>query len=239
MKTKGLLFIICIFVLAISACSAIVVKESRNLDSFNKIKVESGIDIYFSQQNSQRIEVEASDEIIKKIITEVIGDELIIKRENNKKGITFNRNSHRVKVYVFAPAINNVNLSGGSDFFAAKVKCEGSFKIQASGGSDVNIDQLAVSGSTDVSVSGGSDCRINDLDTKNCSFSASGGSDLDIHLVSADNASVSASGGSDIKLSGTASDVSVSTSGGSDVYVKNLNYNNIVTNKSGGSDIYQ
>lgn len=234
MKTKGLLFVIGLLFLNTIIGMATIIKETRKTDSFKNIKVESGIDVYFTQKNAQNIEVEASDNIIKDIITEIENETLVIKRM--KKNLQINK---KVKVYVSAPAINEVELSGGSDFQTDNLNCDNDLKIRASGGSDIHIGRLTVSATTDIGLSGGSDCEIKYLQTSRCNIAASGGSDSDIDLYVSEKISVAVSGGSDIKLSGKANDLSLNASGGSDIDVRKLTYSHIITNKSGGSDIYQ
>jgi hypothetical protein len=234
MKTKSLLsLVLFVTVFSVNGCSALVIKEARNTASFSKLQIESGIDVYFTQQNSPKIEVEADEDIIKKIITEVKGETLVIKRE---KGIQFKK-MKSVKVFVSAPLLNEIVSSGGSDFYADNLNCDNSFRITASGGSDIHISQLNVSRTTAVTISGGSDCEIKSLQTVNFQLVASGGSDSDIHLNASGNTSIVASGGSDVELSGKAANVTVSASGGSDVDIRKLTYGNLSSNKSGGSDI--
>jgi hypothetical protein len=241
MKTKKSVFflLLCTGILFSCTSTATTVKENRRVGSFKKISVTSGIDVYFTQENSQNIEVEANQEIINKVITRVDGETLVIEMERGGKSIFSLKNTKNIKMYVSAPAIGKVSISGGSDFYTDKLSCNDSFELSASGGADAHIGQLNVAKSTGISVSGGSDCSIKDLKTSNCNFSSSGGADLDITLEASGNVSVSASGGSDVQLSGQANMVSASASGGSDIDLRKLSFKNITSNKSGGSDIYQ
>jgi len=213
------------------------VKETRKVNSFSKISVSSGIDVYFTQSNTYKVEVEADSENIGKIITQTKGDVLVIKREegskwNKRKGVS-------LKVYVSAPDLYEISASGGSDFYSDEIKCGKSFNIDISGGSDIDIKKLIVSNLTDIDASGGSDCNINMLQTKDCNIDISGGSDIDINIDAKGKVNVGASGGSDLKLSGKVKHIDISCSGGSDADIRNLTYDTIESSKSGSSDIYK
>ncbi|MDR0866839.1 MAG: DUF2807 domain-containing protein [Candidatus Symbiothrix sp.] len=238
MKTKSLALLLIISAFFGISAMAQTVKETREVGSFRKISAGSAIDVYFAQSDSKSLRVEAENVDLKEIITKIEGETLVIKRESQKISWNLKKKKQVVKVYVSAPTLEEISISGASDFYADDLKSSKSFKISASGASDIHIGNLTVAETTGISSSGGADCNIKNLKTSNCSLSSSGGSDLNIGLEVSDNLSVSTSGGSDVKLSGKANQVSVSVSGGSDIYIKDLTYNQLDSKKSGGSDIH-
>lgn len=237
MKTKILSLVIILSALSTTYCMSAVVKETRTVGSFTKISASGGVDVYFTQSNSQKIEIEADEDLIKDIKTRVESGKLIIERE--KKNLSWGNNKKSMKVYVSAPAIEEVNISGGVDFYCEELKCNSGFKLNASGGADADITKLLVSKSTEILTSGGADIEIKNMETKDCILSASGGGDIDANIQASGNIEMNASGGADIKVSGQAKQVNANASGGSDINIRNLKYENIQSNKSGGSDIYK
>jgi hypothetical protein len=237
MKTKNLIVALIGTSLACTpVCIAeTVVTENRETEIFQNISAEEGIDVYFTQNDSRSVQVEADKEHIGKIITKIDGETLVIKWDGRKEQISGERT---LKVHVSAPELNEVSISRGVVFYAENLNCDQSFQIESSGKAIVHIENLTVDGMTTISTSGESDCNIKNLQTGECKLSASGGSDLNIGIKIFGKLSAAASGGSDIKLSGQAKNVSASASGGSDINVRKLTYEQIDTHKSGGSDIW-
>jgi hypothetical protein len=239
MRTKSLALLLIFVSFFGIAAMAQTVKETREVGSFQKISARSAIDVYFTQSDSKSIRIEVENVDIEKITTKIEGETLVIKREEKNSSWGLFKKKQVVRVYVSAPTLNGISVSGASDFYVDDLKSNGSFKISASGGSDAHIGNLTVAETTSISSSGGADCDIKNLKTSNCNLSSSGGSDLNIGLEVSGNLSVSTSGGSDIKLNGKANQVSISASGGSDIYIKDLTYNQLDSKKTGGSDIHK
>jgi hypothetical protein len=239
MKTKSLALLLIFSSFFGIGSIAQTLKENREVGYFRKISAQSAIDVYFTQSDSKSIRVEVENVDIEEVITKIEGETLVIKREEEKKTWNFKKKKQNIKVYVSAPLLEEISISGASDFYVEDLKCNNSFKIGVSGASDTHIGNLTVAETTSISSSGSADCNIKNLKTSNCNLSSTGGSDLNIGLEVSGNLSVKTSGGSDIKLSGKANRVSVSASGGSDIYIKNLIYNQFESNKSGGSDIHK
>jgi hypothetical protein len=253
------LALVCASFLYITACLAKtdVKKEKRETGIFRKISLGGGIDVYFTQDNSYSVVVEAEEEYIDKIVTEVEGETLIIKWRE-KFNLRLSSINKVQKVHVSAPGLDAVSVSGGSDFYAGKLKCDDSFKLSvsggadaditsltvakdvnlsSSGGADIDISSLIVTRNTNISSSGGASCDVDNLQTRDCNLSASGGADIDIKSSAVENMDIAASGGADINISGKAINVKISSSGGSDVDVKKLTYTTIDIHKSGGGDV--
>ncbi|MDR1120573.1 MAG: DUF2807 domain-containing protein [Dysgonamonadaceae bacterium] len=256
------LAVICTTFFCTTACIAgTVVKENRKTEPFSKISAGSCIDVYYTKNDSYSIVVEANEDYIGKIITKVENETLVLKMEGGIKTSIWNLWGKKLlKVHVSAPTLDKVSISGCSDFYADKLKCDNSFQLNASGGSDTkitnltvagnvsisisggadaDITNLTVAGNTNISASGGADCNIKNLQTVECNLSASGGSDLDLHVKLSGNLKAKVSGGADINLSGKANDISVSASGGSDVDIRKLTCRNADIHSSGGSDVYK
>ena len=253
------LALICASFLSATVCMAkTVVKEKRETGTFRKISTGGGIDVYFTQAGSYSVVVEADEEYIDKIVTEVEGDRLIVKWKKPMQFRGIFNNNRIVKVHVSAPELTKVSSSGGADFHTDDLKCEESFQlsvsggadahiknltvagdvnIAASGGADVDIRNLTVAGDSNIAASGGADCDIENLQTRNCNLSSSGGSDVNVSVSASGNLNASSSGGADINISGETNDVKVSASGGADVDIRKLKYANIDISKSGGGDV--
>jgi hypothetical protein len=86
-----------------------VVKQTREVSEFNKIKIGSGIDVFLTQGDNQTLEVEADDNLQSWIRTEVSGNELHIFTE---KSI---RLAKTKKVYVTCKTLERIEISSAGD----------------------------------------------------------------------------------------------------------------------------
>ena len=136
----------------------------------------------------------------------------------------------QVKVYITAPRLTSLSLSGGSDARSQNQLTADNFRIEASGGSDVFLTLRAktlrtdASGGSDVTLtgkvkrqemrfSGGSDYHGFALQSTTANIEASGGSDADVWVNG--ELVASASGGSDLHYKGTARSITSLSSSGS------------------------
>jgi hypothetical protein len=236
MKTRiATVLLACTILSCTSAKTAIAEEQNREVGTFRKIQVSAGIDVYFTQEERQSVRVETTNIDADEVVTEVKSETLIIKM---KKNFGFSMKKNSMKVYVSAPVLEALSTSGGSDFYADRLKSFG-FSIASSGGADIHIGNLSVDGATSIATSGGSDCIIKNLKTNACKIASSGGSDVKIEIEASGELDVSTSGGCDVKLSGTVRAVSISASGSSDVDIRNLKYETINSKTSGGADIHR
>lgn len=202
-------------------------KEDRTVGSFNEVSISGGIDLYITQGNSKTLTVEASENAIDNLVTEV---------KNGRLKIYFDKRVRRVKkanVYITVNDLKKISSSGGSD-----VESKGQLKfdelaIHSSGGSDVELELIV--NHLDCHTSGGSDVEL-DGSAETLELHASGGSDFDGFNFKTREAVVSASGGSDSNIYASESIV-VSASGASDVNFKG-DPKKTKLKSSGSSDIH-
>jgi len=201
-------------------------KESRKIGNFSEIEVGNGINVYLSIGNNTSLEVETSEDLMEKLITEVSGDKLKI----YFKGSVFWVKT--ANVYVQAEEITRINASGGSDVKGEDKIISRNLELNASGGSDIKLSvevddlEVEVSGGADIelygsaeyidaSTSGGSDLKAYDLITQVARLEASGGSDIKVTVE--EEIDARASGGADIKYRGSPSQINTRDSSGGDV----------------------
>jgi hypothetical protein len=216
---------------ALAASADAEERETRDLTGFNAVAVGSGIDLTLRQGEPFRVEVSAPDGELAKIVTEVRGNTLDIRRERSGVfGWWGGGDSGSVSVTL--PAIVAVTASGGSDVRAEGTLSGTNLELVASGGSDLTVDiavttlEITASGGSDVDVSGsartasvqssgGSDLNASRLAVDEADVHSSGGSDLSIEVR--EKLVANASGGSDINYSGQPRDVEINSSGGGGV----------------------
>lgn len=203
-------------------------KETREVGDFDAINVGGGIDLYLRQADDQEVIVNASENFIKRIKTEVKNGTLHLSVE---KGRWFKNG--KMEVHVTMDKLVALHASGGSDVYGKGTFQANDFEIHASGGSDIEMN-LEV-GKLECHISGGSDTDLDGM-VENLHLHASGGSDFEGYGLVAKHAVVEASGGSDSSVYASES-IEVHASGSSDVdYKGNPSKTNIKS--SGSSDVH-
>lgn len=183
-----------------------IVSEDRTITSdFDAIKVQQGISLHLTQGNSTTLNVEADENILDLLITEV---------KNNELKVYFEKNVYRAKarnVYLTTKNISEIRTSSG-----ASVKSENTLQVDvlnlnSSSGSSIKI---YVNG-TEISSEASSGASI-DINGKTTSFSAnaSSGSSIDADKLETVDAYVKASSGASIDVNVTGKLTAKASSGG-------------------------
>lgn len=208
--------------------------EDRHITGFHAVDVGGSFDVYITQGSSESVKVEAPDEIIDHIITEVDNGVLKIYNKNDRNfhlGDLFG-NHKKIVVYVSAKDLNAIAVSGSGDVFFKEGIHTSSLRLRVSGSGDmygrVEVKNLesGISGSGDVklvgraessavNVSGSGDFEARGLVTVNTLVHVSGSGDASVNASGSISASVSGSG--DVRYTGGAKSVSSSKSGSGDV----------------------
>lgn len=183
-----------------------IVTEKREVSEFSSIDVGGSFIIEVVAQKDFAIEIEGDDNIIRLIRTEVRRGELRIKRK--KRFSTKNR----IKIRIFAPDIESLDISGASKISIVNIK-NASLKIDSSGASTITVE-----GETNrlvIDTSGASKIDAANLKAVNVIVEGSGASQIYVNVI--DKLSVDLSGASHVKYSGNPTNISKDTSGASSV----------------------
>jgi len=188
-----------------------VVTDTRKItDEFTKISTSEGIMVYVTQADDFKIEVEADENIIDLIATDVKNGKLRIHAKENIGRAT-------KKVYVSLPDVIALSGSSGSHMSTQNTIKSDRLEIDGSSGAlleielmanDLEIDassgaNLSISGESghvDVDVSSGGNINGKELRTKTCNADASSGGNIKIQVSK--SLTADASSGGNISYSG-------------------------------------
>jgi hypothetical protein len=129
--------------------------EERKVDQFTNVDLGISADVYLTQDNTQKVVVEASERDMKEIITEVKNGHLKIKTDgwaNLRDG---------VKVYISMAKLDGIGLSGSGNIVSEKGFQSDALRLAVSGSGNIRLKNLtaksvdcAISGSGDIAISG-------------------------------------------------------------------------------------
>lgn len=204
-----------------------VISEDRLISAdFEIINVKQGINLYLTQGNQTDINVEADENIMDLLITEV---------KNNELNIYFEKNVNQAKarnVYLTAKSISKINTSSGASVKSENTIQATSLNLESSSGSSIkiraNADEIkseSSSGSTisifgksetfSANASSGSSINANELKTVDAIAKVSSGANIDVNVTG--KLTAKASSGGSIDYEGNPKDLDKETSSGGSV----------------------
>lgn len=176
--------------------------EIRELPVFDAITFGNAFNVYYTQGSPQKVKIEAGENLLKKIKTNVIEEILSIEL----KGI---KNLGELNIYITTSQLNCVEISGAGKFESNELIKSDNFEIEASGASgfkaELEVEDLYTnaSGASEVTLkgfarnheldlSGAAKVKAQKLKTNNTEVNASGASHA---LVDAKNTMVISTSG--------------------------------------------
>ena len=219
MKKITILFALVAFL----AAPAVKAQSERNVSGFNSIKITGPMNVNITQGDNESVRVEADQEDMERIITEVNGNVLMISAKELK-------GNKDVTIHVTAKEITSVDLTGSGNVTGRNLIKGQSLRLMIAGSGnmsmDVGVNDLIVglTGSGNLTLTG----QTQDLKMR---VSGSGNADaLKLHAQKAD-VHVSGSGNAMVNVKG---DLTGSLSGSGDIeFMGTPKINNINVRGSG------
>jgi hypothetical protein len=172
-----------------------VKSETRNVNGFTGVKTMTAINIYLTQGNEFSVRVEADDNLIDKIVTEV--KDGVLRVYVDKVNITW---KEKMNVYVTMKDIDYIGASSAGDVICMNLIKSDDLKIRTSSAGDVKVEvdadrlDLKTSSSGDISISG----KANYLEASTSSAGDIKGYDLTVK-----EADIKTSSAGDVKITVT------------------------------------
>ncbi|MFL6468225.1 MAG: head GIN domain-containing protein [Pyrinomonadaceae bacterium] len=183
--------------------------ETRDIKGFKSVDVSGVFQVEIVAQKDFGVQVEADENLLQYITTEVNGGVLEISTSKRIKS------SSGLKLRISAPDVERLEVSGVAKVYVSDLKNAG-LQLDTSGASKVNL-----AGETDkltVDVSGASQIDAENLKTRAATVDASGASKVSVFAT--ESIRSEASGASRVTYTGGATDVVKKTSGASSVSQK-------------------
>jgi hypothetical protein len=151
--------------------------EDREVQDFDRIQLTGAGDITLAQGQTEVVIVEADDNLLPYVETEVRAGTLILgfTDEVADKNI---RPSQPIKFYVNLIDINGLEISGAGDVYSESLDTE-RFKVEVDGAGDITFDRLTAE-QFDIEVNGASDIHVEQLATQDVDVNINGSAS--IHL---------------------------------------------------------
>ena len=207
-----------------------VVEETRDIRNFKALKVSSGIDVFITQGDNISLRLEADENLLEHIKTEVLDGQLKIFTDVNI------RMAKSKKVYLSYEELKSIHVSSAGDVKGENTLRTGNLELRLSSAGDILLEVVAdeidlhISSSGNASLAGktgnlkaglSSAGNLNafELEAAEADISASSAGDARIWVT--DKARLKCSSAGDIVYKGDPKILESSTSSGGDIRKKN------------------
>jgi hypothetical protein len=199
--------------------------QDRNVSGYQGLDVSGGFEVHVTQGNNESLRIEADENLLDNVKTEVKNGVLHIYNAENIN------TKNTMKAYVTLKELNSLDISGGVKVVGMSAFRPKTFKMDLSGASNVKLDLMTdkitagMSGASQIALTGRADQLI---------LNMSGASKVDAENFESNKVKVKASGASTVKV--FAKEVlDINASGASHVRYKGSP--SITSNTSGGTRI--
>ncbi|TWR25285.1 DUF2807 domain-containing protein [Mucilaginibacter achroorhodeus] len=200
--------------------------ETRKIGEFTKLEISGGFNVTLKQDSSQSLTINADDNLLQYIQTEVSGNTLLIKNKRNICG------SHQMNLVVGVRNLEALKASGGIELKSDGRLNTKELELELKGATKINMDLSATNvrvtgkGSTELDLRGqaaSADVRLTGSGNINAlefvvgryNLETTGASDCNINVLNELN--VHSTGASEVKYRGTPSTVNTDKTGAASV----------------------
>jgi len=184
-----------------------VIEETRDVQDFTKIEVQGGLAVDVKCGEETKIKVEADDNVLPYIETNVDGNKLTIKYS---RSVSLTKD---IKIEVSAKNIDELTAGGASKINMQGFKNE-SLKADANGASKMKLQG----------------------ETGDLSIKATGASNIVLEDIKAEKIDVELTGASDLKATGTSENINIKGTGASSIEMEDLKAQGAMLDLSGASN---
>lgn len=228
---KVLFAVLTLGILTSCSCSGLNVKfshtaahaeEQRSLTGFERIELLGSLDIKYQQSDSFSVRVDAPVEILKKVVTRVEGDKLIVNMEGEGEMINFGvPDGDNVTVYVTSPDLLGIALRGSGDFECQHLLDTDNLDIMLNGSGDIKFDDI-ICDQVNVSLVGSGDVELKHVKMLRSYVNLVGSGDIKVNYDNSGAVEANLTGSGDITLSGSVKDYKSNVRGSGDMHTEQL-----------------
>jgi hypothetical protein len=203
------------------------VTEDRNLSGFKAVSVSGSFDVYIVQGSTESVKVDAPDDVLKYVVTEVKNGALNIYDKNRPNHGLFGNNK-KIVVYVSVKDIDAISLTGSGNVFFKEGISANTLHLNLTGSGDVTgkitaksletslvgSGNVKISGHADdskIKIAGSGNFSASELSTLSTTAKIGGSGNANVNATNNLQANVSGSG--DVRYSGSPKNVLKSSTG--------------------------
>ena len=212
-----------------TVCALSQKKETRQVADFSGIDASSVFDITVVRGNAETLVIEADDEVMQYVRSEVRNGVLHLYLDNNRV-----KNIKTLKASVVMKNLDKVHLSGTCKLTSNDTFTSESFEGECSGVSNMSIN--VNTGRLSIETSGACKIQIKADVSGDADINVSGTSKFNGELK-ASNVKLSSSGAGKVDLTGSATSLKIDISGTAKINAGNFTVKNAAVNSAGAGNV--
>ncbi|TNE37856.1 MAG: DUF2807 domain-containing protein [Alphaproteobacteria bacterium] len=222
-----------LFALLTCPAHAAGTSQARDVGAFTEISQRGSVDVEITVGKSQSVTVYADDEDIDRIITEVKGDELIIRQKKNTT-LKFWGRKAGPRVVITVPSLEGFESQGSGD---AEIKgLKGShFELQQQGSGDVSLAGTVEK--ADLRSHGSGDLDGRDFSAGSFDVVSHGSGDISFSGLKTTDVDYSSHGSGDLAISGSCATFALDSMGSGDIEANNFKCKDVRVSSMGSANI--
>lgn len=194
MKTKQFILGLATFLFLSISTQTFAEKQERKVDQFSQVAFSISGNVYISIGKKFEVILEGNQAFLEKVITEVDGSTLKIKKERNNQW-----KSEKVDVYITMPELEGVIVSGSGKVITKNEIKASHFRTILSGSGTIAINELAAN-DIKATISGSGSILLNGKQCEKMNVVISGSGDVEAAELMADEAKVVISGSGNAEI---------------------------------------
>jgi hypothetical protein len=203
--------------------------ETRNTGAFTSITSNCSADILLTQGATTLVKVEADEDVLAKVITQVDNGVLKV----SIKGMI--RNVKVLRVHITVPVIEAIQLNGSGDLLGMSMINASNLELGIYGSGDMDLDLNAAG--VKATISGSGDMKLAGI-RSSLKLEVNGSGDFLGKNLQVELAEISNHGSGDIRLSGTALTTKIKSASSGDIHTAALKSAAVTTHCTGSADIH-
>lgn len=207
-------------------------RETRKVSGFSTIDFRIPGKLYLRQEGSEKVEIEASKDLLSRIETKVEGSKLIISTPGK---FTWRSGDDNIKVYVSIRTLEGLSVSGSGDILGEGKFSAQDVELRVSGSGSLKL-ALEATGEVDANVSGSGQLMI---EGRSAGFEShvSGSGRVGLNMTVAGKADFDISGSGQIDAGGRSDSAEIDISGSGKVLAADMQTKRCDVKITGSGDV--
>jgi hypothetical protein len=192
-----------------------VVTESRQTATFDGVKLEFSADVYFTQANDYKVELQSQENILDEIETTVINNNLVIRLRHSDTRL---RTNDGIQIFVSGPNVRSFIIEGSGYLEVKNPITPANLQLKVDGSGNIKINNVTTT-EVNAEVEGSGMIAVNSGNANEANALIEGSGLIDITGLTVKDADASVRGSGNISLFATQT-LQASISGSGTIFYK-------------------
>jgi hypothetical protein len=176
-----------------------VVTESRQTATFDGVELRFSADVYFTQANDFKVELQSQENILDEIETTVINNNLVIRTRHSD---TRFRTNDGIQIFVSGPDVRSFTIDGSGYIETKGVITPANLQLKVKGSGNIKVNNVTTT-EVNTEIDGSGMIAVNSGNANRANANIEGSGLIDISGITVKDANASVRGSGNISLFAT------------------------------------